>query len=261
MNRINPIFEALGNVDDRHIPVAQGKRTAKRFKTALIAAALAAAITTLAGFTTAAVRGQYNFSFYKENSAEHTFELNITSQEFTVPEEFRPQPGDPRFSGSVDLSPRELFEKFGITLPINDNFTEVNDKQSIVEVGDLDDAFEVEFRYVLYNKTIGNNVYFKTEFFSKTENITYHIRQHLLPGEPSEVITLNNGSLCMVTKSRAVFSHNGAYCEFEIPYDYEIPDNYGQMSIDEQYQVVAEIIEAMPGMETVKQVLADFGVL
>ena len=261
MNKINPIFEALSNVDDRHIPVAQEKRTAKRFKTALKAAALAAAITTLAGFTTAAVRGQYNFSFYKENSAEHTFELNITSQEFTVPEEFMPRSGAPIFSDSLDVQPHELFERFGIAPPINDNFTEAEDKRASVEVHDHDDALEVRFQYVLYNKTIGNNVQFTADYFSKTENMTCHISRGLLPGEPSEVITLNDGSLCMVTKSEAVFAHNGVYFEIEIPYDHEIPINVDQMPIDEQYQVVAEIIEAMPGIEAVKQVLADFGVL
>ncbi|MDE7361125.1 MAG: hypothetical protein K2N38_04255 [Oscillospiraceae bacterium] len=261
MNKINPIFEALSGVDERHIPVTQEKRPAKKLKITLIAAALAAALTMLAGFTTEAVRGQYMFSFSKENSAEHTFELNITPQEFTVPEEFRPKSGDPHFSGSTDIPPRELFERFGITLPINDNFTEVNDKQSIVEVGILGDAFEVEFRYTLYNKTIDNNVIFTAQYFSKTENHTYHVSHHLLPGEPSEVITLNNGSLCMLTGSRAVFSHNGVHFELEIPYEFEIPANIDQMSIDEQYQMVAEIIEAMPGIETVKQVLIDFGVL
>lgn len=87
------------------------------------------------------------------------------------------------------------------------------------------------------------------------------MHQELLPGEPSEVITLNNGSLCMVTKSRAVFSLNGAYCEFELPYEFNVPENYGQLPEDEQRQILAELIKAMPGTETVKQVLADLELL
>lgn len=39
MNRINPIFEALGNVDERHIPAARGKKLANKLAMGLAAAA------------------------------------------------------------------------------------------------------------------------------------------------------------------------------------------------------------------------------
>lgn len=39
MNKINPIFEALSNVDERHIPSSKGKRLAKKLAMGLAAAA------------------------------------------------------------------------------------------------------------------------------------------------------------------------------------------------------------------------------
>lgn len=259
MNKINPIFEALSGVDDRHIPVTQEKRPAKKLKIALIAAAMAAALA-LAGFTTSTVQ-KHLFNFYGEGLAEHSFEFNLTPYEITVPEEFMPKPDEYHFSDSTDIPPSELFEMFGIEFPINDNFIEVNDELLTFDVGILGDNTEVEFRYTLFNKSIDQNVIFNARYFSKTDNLTYTAREGLLPKEPSEVITLNDGSLCMITKSKAVFSCDGAHFEFDIPYDYEVPVNVGQMTIDEQYQVVEEMIEAMPGMDAVKQVLIDLGLL
>ncbi len=124
-----------------------------------------------------------------------------------------------------------------------------------------DDDAEIDFRYEMYDKNIAENVRFELKYFSNVENITYNMNQGLLPGEPSEVITLNNGSLCMVTGSIAVFTVNGAYCEIELPYDFDLPKNFNQMSEDEQRQIVKEMIKAMPGTEKVKQVLVDLELL
>lgn len=259
MNKINPIFEALSGVDERHIPVTQEKRSTKRLKIILIVAAVVAALA-LAGFTTSTVR-KHLFNFYGEGVTEHSFEFNLTSHEITVPEEFMPKPDN--FTQSTDIPPSKLFEMFGLESPINDNFTEVN-KQSTVDVSmDIDDSTNVdflEFRYTLFNKSINQNVIFNARYFS-TDNLTYTAHEGLLPKEPNEVITLKDGSLCMITKSKAVFSCDGAHFRFEIDYDYEVPANVGEMTEDEQYRVVDEMIEAMPGMDAVKQVLIDLGLL
>lgn len=261
MNKINPIFEALSNVDDRHIPVAHEKRTAIKLKIILVAAAVAVAFA-LAGFTTSTVR-KHLFGFYGEGVTGHSFEFKLTPHEITVPEEFKPKPDEVYFSQSTDIPPSELFEMFGLEFTINDNFTEVN-KPSTVDVDmDIDDSTnvdKVDFRYTLFNKSIDQNVIFNARYFS-TDNLTYTAREGLLPKEPNEVITLKDGSLCMITKSKAVFSYDGAHFRFEIDYDYEVPANVGEMTEDEQYQVVDEMIEAMPGMEAVKQVLKDLDLL
>lgn len=238
--------------------------TKRKFKLKpLIIAAAAAAVAMLVGFTTGVVRGKHVFSFNKGSFIEQDFDFELKSRELTVPEEFKPQPGEYTFSGSVDMTPSELFEKFGITPPINDNFTDVADEKPTVKVGIIDEFTDVKFQYVLYNKAVDKNVYFTTQYYSNTEKMTLHSNIHLIPGEPSEVITLNNGSSCMVTGSMAVFSRDGARCEFSLPDDYEveIPRNYGEMTEDEQRKIIAEVIEAMPGIEAVKQVLADMELL
>lgn len=222
----------------------------------------AAAVTVLAGFTTAVVKGNHVFSFKKGNSKEQAFDLDLKSRALTIPEEFKPQNDGHFFSDSVDMTPRELFERFGITPPINDNFTDVADKKPTVEIHTQDDFTDVEFKYVLYNKAVDKNVYFETRYYSNTEKMTLHSHLGLLPGEPSEIVTLNNGASCMVSASGAVFSHDGASWEFFMHYDDSmIPRDYGELTEDEQRKIIAEIIEAMPGKEAVKQVLADMELL
>lgn len=260
MNKINPIFEALSNVNDRHILVTREESSSKKLKIILVAAAVAAALA-LAGFTTSTVR-KHLFGFYGEGLTGHSFELNLTPHEITVPEEFMPKPDN--FTQNTDIPPSELFEMFGLEYPINDNFTEVNEQSRIDVRMDIDDNTNVdslEFRYFLFNKSIDQNVIFNARYFSKPDNMTLTSREGLLPKEPNEVITLKDGSLCMITKSKAVFSYDGAHYRFEIDYGYEVPANIGEMTIQEQYQVVDEMIEAMPGMDAVKQVLADLDLL
>ncbi len=262
MNKTNPIFEAMNELNENYAAeaVVPGKSKMKKsLKIALIAVA-AAALALLVGFTASTVSGRHRFRFYQEKSAAHAFDLKLTAYKINVPEEFIPQDGQHHFSDSVDTPPSELFEMFGLTLPINDKFTEINSKKTTIDVGILGDNIEIEFDYTLYNKTIGSEVYFGTRYFSKTNNLTYRSNLGLLPGEPSEVITLNDGSLCMVTGSLAVFSLDGAHCQLELPYDYEIPGNVGQLPDKEQYRIVDEMIEAMPGIDTVKQVLSDLGI-
>lgn len=259
MNNTNRIFEAMNDLDENYAAEAilpRKKKMKKPLKIAIIVVA-AAALALLTGFTTSAVRGRHRFGFYRENSAGHAFDLELTARELTVPKEFMPQEGYHQSFDSVDIPPSELFEMFGLTLPINDNFTEADGEKPAVDVGIVDDNIKIEFNYTLYNKTIGGNVYFGIIYFSRIDNLTYQSNQGLLPGEPAEIITLNDGSLCMVTGSMAVLSLDGAHCTLQLPYDYEIPANIGQMSVDEQYRIVGEMIEAMPGIDTVKQVLTD----
>lgn len=261
MNNTNPIFEALNELNENYAAeaVSPGKTKMKKpLKITLIAAVSAAALAMIVGFV-GTNGGKHKFSFGVDDLKNRGFYLDLFSHELTVPEEFKPQPGEYTFSDKVNMPPSELFEKFGLTLPINDNFTEVTDEQPSVEVTIIGGT-DVEFEYILYNKTIGKNVYFEARYFSKAENMTYSSGRGILPGEPSEVITLNNGSLCMVSASMAVFSYDGAHYELTLPYEYDEPDNFGDLPDNERRRILAELIEAMPGIDTVKQVLADLGV-
>lgn len=228
----------------------------------LIIAAATVAVLLLAGFTTAVVKGKHVFSFNNENSMEQGFDLTLEPRELTIPEEFKPQNGENFFSDNVDMPPRELLEKFGITPPFNDNFTDIADYKANVSIRSFDDDTNVSFLYNLYNKSVDSNIMFEMKYFSYTDRMDFHAHTGLLPGEPTEVITLKNGARCMVSASMAVFSYDGAFWEFRLDYDDSmIPDNYGELTEDEQRKIVAEMIEAMPGIDAVKQVLVDMELL
>lgn len=235
MNKTNPIFEALSSVDERHIHVEAVKQPTKKIKIALIAVISAAALSLLVGFTTAVVRGQHTFGFSKGSSAEHDFELDFTPQKFTIPDEYMPQLEFGVFQGYTDTPFGELMSEFNITPLISDNFTETNQKTRISVFYDSIEDQQVDFLYTLYDKNIGRNVIFKAEYFSNPENITYEGHIGLPPGEPTKVIALNNGASCLITNTTAIFSYNGV-----------------------SYSVNCD---EMPGIDIVKQVLADLGVL
>lgn len=279
MNKINPIFEALSGVDERHIPIKKTKRPIKRV---IIAAAAAAAIvvsvSVIAGFRKPPERGDCQYTIVQEGVPDHTFELDLHSCNFTVPEgeEYVPQKTENGssvrfYNKEMDMTSRELFEKFGITPLINDNFTDIDGEKplldfhySILDLPEYElysENISAKFDYVLYNKNIEKNVRFTAKYESYSGGHGYFGSTDLLRGEPSELITLKDGSRCLVTKSQAVFSHDGALFEFEIDYDYEIPVGIETFPLDEQYRVVEEMIEAMPGIDVVKQVLTDLGVL
>lgn len=259
--RVNKNIAAVRSLIDSETEGNTMTKRKLRIKPLIIAAA-AAAVALLAGFTTSVVRGKHVFSFNKGNSIEQDFDLDLKSRELTIPEEFKPQNGELDFRDSVDMTPRELLEKFGITPPFNDNFTDVADRKPRVEIYSYDGDTSVKFYYVLYNKAVDKNVHFETHYFSYAEKMTFNSRLGLFPGEPTEVITLKNGAKCMVSACRAVFSYDGAKWEFFLDYDDTmIPDNYGELSKKEQKKIIAEMIEAMPGIEAVKQVLADMELL
>lgn len=270
MNKINPIFEALSGVDERHIPVKKTKRPIKKMIiAAAAAAAIGATVSVIAGFKPSE-RGDRLYTIEQESVPAHTFELNLASCHITVPEEYVPKDATHLHCSNkeMDMSPRELYEMFGLTPPLNDNFTDIPDEKpkldfcySIYDIYSED--IEAEFHYVQYNKSIDRKVYFRARYeeIIGDGSVSSRSTDHLLPGEPSELITLKDGSRGLVTKWRAIFAYEGAFYEIWLDYDFTVPDGYGEFSIDEQYRVINEMIEAMPGIDAVKQVLADLGVL
>lgn len=265
MNNTNPIFEAMSGLDENYAAESvkpRKKKMKKPLKIALIAVA-AAGLAIIVGFL-GTDGAKHTFSFGSKNSTQRGFYLNLTPQPLTVPDEFKPPSGEMFFHGDSYRPISEVFEQFGLTPLLSDNVTDTN--ESLTFTVTVPNSFQshVTFRYVLHDNIIDEDVEIRATYYQNPTrtDISYHMG--LFPGEPTEIITLKDGSKCMVSGSRAVFSYGGA--EFTITFYYEFDDpnyyyyNYEKLSESEQKQFLAELVEAMPGIDTVKQVLVDLGV-
>ncbi len=229
MKQINPIFEALSSVDERHIPVTQTKRPSKKLKIALISAAAAAALALAVGFVSSS-GGQHRFAFSTNGSMDRGFYLDLAPQEFTVPERFKANLGDAAYFGCEETLPTELFREFDITPLMNDNFTDTKDVKTsrtdllnnkstwepLIRIDYFNgSATEAKFDYFLYDKNLGENIRFTALYVVNPDKLDYSKHMGLL--NEAEIVTLNDGSLCMISEDVAVFSYNGV--SYELTFD------------------------------------------
>ncbi len=242
MTKINPIFEAIGNIDDEiaanAVKSAERRKHKKPLKIILIAAA-AAALALIVGFASGAVSvSDHKFSFGIGNSANRSFYFNLTSQEFTIPDEFMSKLEYGIYQDYVETPPSELFKMFGITPLMNENFTDSDSMKPRVDILYTDNDFQIiDFVYYLYDKSLDKDILFKAEYVSNIANYTSESSYQFEKENEPNVITLKDGSLCLVTNYMAVFSYNGV--RYELIFDE--PDN-------------------LTGVETVTQALIDLGV-
>lgn len=258
MTKSNPIFEAMSNIDDEIAANAiESVEKNKRKKPMLfVMIAVAALFSLLVGFTTA------NESFglrFGTNGSEHGFNLNLTSQELTIPEEYKTPTEGQHFRSFVDIPPSELFPKFGITMLTSDNFTDTEEVKYKREAGDEtatwepylnillvdDDFIAAEIDYFLYDKNIDKTVWFKAEYISDVDrvNAKYHTYHYGVEENNAETVTLNDGSLCLVSNNGAMFAYNGVR--------YEIYFDYGEEKSAELYkQVLADLEIYTPTADT-----------
>lgn len=241
MNTTNPIFEALNELNENYAAEAvmiPRKKMKKPLRIVLIAAA-AVVLALMVGFTTAAFKGQNNVSFTKGNSMEQFFDLDLTPQNFTIPDEYMSKLDlEFLYQGYSDKPLSELMSEFSLLPLISDNFKET-DQRTMINIRRYDEQYqELDFIYTLYDKSLSMETSFLARYYSDPENLVSDTHIELSPGEPTEIIALNNGSSCLVTETMAVFSYNG------IRYELKLANN-----------------EITSGMNTVKQVLADLNVL
>lgn len=259
MNNINPIFEALGDVNERHVPVTEEKRSSKKLKIALISMISAAALTLIVG---AASRANSTFLFGYNDEYGHGFTLDLYSNEYTVPEECEPEPGKTFFAGSMDMPASELVKKFGLPMLMNENFSDIEAKKEyekpfvIVSSGSSPADNSASFGYYLHDNIIDKRVRFYPTYYLNTDGMELKHYNDLSDGEAYEIIRLNNGSLCLVTEWDAHFCYYGAQFLITLPDDR--PEGYEDWTFDEQAAWLSE--QPSPGMDTVKQVLTDLGI-
>lgn len=299
MNKINPIFAALSGVDERHVPVTQVKRSLRK-PIMLTAAATAAALALAAGIRYwGGIIGNYispadppvnqsGVSYEASGFGESEASLpdDSASNQIVIPEDFTPlklnipddfyKYGEIGKTSALDITKdyyyREyifhyddislMFEEFGFSPLMNENFNEdgidqlpyVFDEEApratVNEILDSpfdspsDNSLYVGFSYTLYDKAADKHIYFDASVIdskSERERFINLIKQHGGQNPPkTELIALNDGSICGISYDEALFFHNST-------------STFYRISIYEP--------EKEKGCSTIKQVLADLGVL
>lgn len=250
MTKLNPLIEAMSDIDDALVEKAQGAAKKPMRLKVLVIAAAAAAISVLVGFTVATRHGEFSIG------NKPAFEYNLSKFDITIPDEYKPcEENIYNYFGKVDVGVEELFEMFNAPLLINDNFSTEVDKEHVEKwtyknhnTGEeYEISFEpwievfnsnVEFNYYLYDKNLERNVLFEALYLTEQCGEEYQVRSGVSGKiDGYEIITLNDGSKCFVHSSGADFAYNGVRYEMYT------------LNPDE------------PSIELTKQILSDLGVL
>lgn len=244
MSRLNPVFTAITDIDDSIILNAKKSR-----KKPLAIALAAAAVLTLVGFT---IAHRYSISV----NGKDAFDYRLTVQNMTVP-----TPEEMEALGAVDMHeseysymwntlPSTVFETFGISPIMNDNFSEAECDNTIrgnitndrTNNGTL---ANIMINYELTDKSLDKTVQFRTFCINKEDggtNIDFIVSD--TDDTNIETITLNDGSSCAIVG------------RFFDNLNLEITD------ADFAYNGIAYLLHLDNGNnEDMKQVLSDLGVL
>ncbi len=226
MNKLNPLFEAVSNIDDNIASAAIKEK--RRKPIALMIAAAAAAVTLLVGFTNYA-RIHHSVEYDKGS-----FELKVTlHDEVIVPEEYKSY----RYTMYTmeDMTAEEMFEMFNVKPLITDKF-EFNP-----DYGDLGPAVSsgsVEFRCSLRNKTVDRDLRLLSCYIFGNYDTTFS-GVHLSGAKDYKIVALNDGSRAIISDNESSISATFAYDG--VKYSWYMYDG--------------------GTMEEMEQVLADLGVL
>lgn len=233
MTNLNPIFDAMNNIDDSIITNAEKTNKKPILLRIGIIAAAAAMLVLGVGFA-AKVTGVFGTGkdTFTLNGNDLTIQFNTKYHEITIPEEFKI-----RYEGvdfdcyyPENMKPSELFAKFGVSPLLNDNFWEKTDSLSVEML-----SWQIEFGYVLQDKKLGTEVYIRAKYITDENMLSIAGSTEDKDIYP-EVVTLNDGSSCIVTSNMATFAYDGVYYRISV---------YGE---EKSHDVT-------------KQVLADLGVL
>lgn len=254
MTKNNQLFEAIGCIDDaiaeRAINSIEQKKRKKPITLIAIAAA-AAVLSLIVGF--ASKNGEYerfDVTFQTNNSPKRGFTTTITEHHFTIPEEFETMCNRyGHLSGHLEMLPNEVFEKFGLTMLTSENFSEtkdvkmkyVNEYDEVIATWEPNisgDEKHVEIRYPLYDKNIGTNVWIEAVYIADMETcIIMGLGDYHFADQEADIVTLNDGSLAMVSDTDAAFCYDGVGYRLRFD-DYK---NESAANIDNMKQVLADL--------------------
>lgn len=221
MNKINPLFEAVSNIDDNIVSNAIKEK--RKRPIALMIAAAAAAMTLLVGFTV------YNRSHHTLDYDKGSFELNVTlHDEVIIPEEYKSY----RYTlyTMEDTTAEEMFKMFNAKPLITDKFEYTEgDHGPAVSTG------SVTFRCSLYNKTVNRDLSMYAEYIFDNYDVTFSTTK-VGNANDYKVVQLNDGSRAVISESEivtlATFAYDG------VKYDWYMFDG-GTM--EEMEQVLVDL--------------------
>lgn len=244
------LLKNINDIDDDLICEAEQwkPRKARRLKIAVIAAAAAALCAATAG---TAVALQNNSEYYEKTvqAVDHPFYLKLEEQGINVPEEYRTvdKRGHVWYNERMrGMLPSELFEQFGVSPLLNDNFSEViefkpnhiyairpNGVHELIDVDYGDPVLtildsEIIFDYRLYNKISQRNIWLQAHYYSD-ENDKDDLFICAADDDWREKITLKDGSICYVDRGGALFSWGDFVYELNT---YDKPENSDEQSIE-----------------------------
>lgn len=214
-NKINPLLEAMDNIDDNIIFSAQNiKKRHTHLKKTLIAAA-AAAVLFAVGFT-AAQRSEIRLKDGR------TLDIQLEVQEDAVV----PAGFDNR-NGKHNIPPSRIFEMFNVSLLLNGNFIEPASTELYFAYSD-GKVDRVQFVYEPVFKSGGQTVWISAEV-AFSEKASANISYGDFGENAFRFIPLNNGSKALIfQKHTAEFTYNGVFyhiVELSLPdgeYDHNI---------------------------------------
>lgn len=241
----------MGYIDDdiaeRAINSVEQKKRKKPITLIAIAAA-AAVISLMVGF--AAKNDAFEISFHGNNISQRGFTATLTDQQYTVPEEFetmRDRYGHIR--GFVEMLPSEVYERVGLTMLTNENFTETKEvkMRRSIEGGEKHtwepmisgDELCMKIDYCLYDKNLDANVWFQGTYVADNERYIMRGGSFGLADYNADIVKLTDESLAMVSDRVTAFCLYGAYFELKF-------DDY--------------MNEEISNMDNMKQVLIDLGI-
>lgn len=243
MDRQIQLYEAISNIDKdiaaNAINSAEKRKSKKPLRITLIAVAAAAAVSLVVGASMPRTKSYGKITEYYGVNKEDVVELFPTPQKFTVPDELPYYEEDGYRLGELETLD-EVYETFGVTPIINDSFTFDENYSKPIQCyaynySDTDIPAYLMIEYHLYSKSLGDNIIIRTIYFPNIDFMETGNGGNSY--ENVELLTLNDGSQCLIKDNYTIFVYNG------------VEYNFFYYPTDKQYD-----------NDGIKQVLSDLGV-
>lgn len=257
------LLKNINDIDDDLVFEAENwkRPKARRIKIAVIAAAAAViALLAFTGFEESYENdGKNKFEIHYEGKTVRSFYFNLKTWDITIPEEYKAYDkwGNlicfKRLTGTL---PSELFEQFGVSPLMNDNFSEDLDYEWRYDTFGYDDNMEliidesdygypilsmndscVEFQYRLLDKNCQKIISLTATYPISDE---YNLGSSIGIDDETDydIIKLKDGSKCCVYESGAKFSYDGVLYRLTT---YDSDEDWDKLSLKLTKQILEDL--------------------